>query len=117
MPKQSTSPQFDFFHEYITKLLAQNGYDNLSVGVQQEFVPQFVAHAQVRIGAALLPLLKPEAAKKMEKLIASKKATAQDWADFWSDSVPNYEEVVKKALQDFAVEVKGVLAGVKAEKK
>lgn len=116
MPKQAVNPQFDFFHDYVVQLLAQNGYNNLSDDLKKEFVPQFVAHAEVRIGAALLPLLKPASASKMEKLLASKKATAQDWADFWSESAPNYEEVVKKALLDFAAELKQMLAGVRANK-
>jgi len=110
MSKPSANPQFDFFHDYIVQLLAQNGYNNLGDDLKKEFVPQFVAHAEVRIGAALLPLLKSEAAGKMRKLLAGKKTTAQDWADFWTENVPNYEEVVKKALQDFAVELKGALA-------
>ena len=115
MSKQSTTPQFDFFHDYIVQLLVQNGY-NLSDNLQKEFVPQFVAHAEVRIGAALLPLLKPDAADKMQKLLNNSKTTARDWANFWSESVPKYEEVVKTALQDFAVEVEGILAGMKKAK-
>lgn len=112
MSKPANNPQFDFFHDYIVRLLVQNGF-NLSNNLQKELVPQFVAHAEVRIGAALLPLLKPEAADKMQKLLDNKNTVAQDWVDFWKENVPNYEEVVKKALQDFAVEVKGILTGVK----
>lgn len=115
MPKPATKPQFDFFHDFISQLLAQNGY-NLNDNLQKEFAPQFIAHAEVRIGAALLPLLKPEAADKMQKLLDNKNTVAQDWADFWKENVPNYEEVVKKALQDFAVEVNRALVNVKGGK-
>ena len=113
MSKQSATPQLDFFHEYIVSLLTQNGY-NLNDNLQKEFVPQFVAHAQVRVGAALMPLLKAGAVKNMEQLLEGTKTAAENWADFWKENVPNYEAVVKKTMQEFAKEVGGVVANVKS---
>jgi hypothetical protein len=105
--------QFDFLHDYIMQALSACGYDNLSEELKKEYVPQFVAHAETRIGAALLPSLTESMAKEMAELLKSDKTTPDDWANFWQKNVPNYPEIVKKTLADFAEELKQIFADIK----
>jgi len=105
--------QFDFLHDYIMQALSACGYDNLSEELKAEYVPQFVAHAETRIGAALLPHLKEAGAKEMTDLLKNDKVTPEDWTSFWAKNVPNYQETVQKTLADFAVELKQVFADIK----
>jgi len=105
--------QFDFLHDYIMQVLSACGYNDLSEELKKDYVPQFVAHAETRIGAALLPFLKESSAKEMADLLKKEKATPDDWANFWAKSVPGYQETVKKVLEDFAVELKQIFADIK----
>lgn len=105
--------QFDFLHDYIMQTLSACGYENLSENLKSEYVPQFIAHAETRIGAALLPSLTEAGAKEMAGLLKSEKVTPEDWANFWQKNVPNYPEIVKKTLADFAEEMKQIFADIK----
>ena len=111
MPEKNQ--QFDFLHDYIMQVLSACGYNDLSEDLKKEYVPQFVAHAETRIGAALLPFLKEAGAKEMAGLLKNEKAAPDDWANFWAKNVPSYQETVKKTLEDFAVELKQILADIK----
>jgi len=105
--------QFDFLHDYIIQVLADCGYNDLSEDLKRDYVPQFIAHAETRIGAELLPLLKESMAKDMANLLKSDRTAPEEWAKFWAKNVPNYQDIVQKVLTDFAVELKQILADVK----
>ena len=107
------NPQFNFLYDYITNILSTCGYDNLSEDSKKEYLPQFVAHAESRIGAALLPKLNESAAKKMVKMIEEEKSTPEEWQDFWKESVPDYEDILKSTLNEFAEELKQIFVDIK----
>ncbi|MFH1947280.1 MAG: DUF5663 domain-containing protein [Candidatus Magasanikbacteria bacterium] len=111
MPEEQK--QFDFLHEYILEVLSQSGYGELDETTKQEYVPQFVAHAETRIGAALLPELNEESAKKMVELTKNESVTSEDWQNFWQENVSGFAEIVKKTLEEFAVELRDILASLK----
>lgn len=91
--------------ELVIDILNNNGFDKLDAEAKKEYIPQFMAQAEQRIGAALLPLLNENSATKFVEL--SKKDTTPDqWWKFWQDNVPNFTDTVKQALEQFAAEVK-----------
>lgn len=91
--------------ELILSILNENGFDKLDDEAKKTYLPQFMAQAEQRIGAALLPLLNEESANRFVEL-TKKQAKPADWLTFWHDNIPNFDEVVKKTLTDFALEVK-----------
>ena len=91
--------------ELVVDILNKNGFDKLDQAAQKEYLPQFIAQAEQRIGSALLPLLNEQSAKQFLEL--SKKETApEEWWSFWQANVPNFAEVVREALSGFAQEIK-----------
>ncbi len=91
--------------ELILNILNENGFDKLDEEAKKEYLPQFLAQAEQRIGGALLPLLNEESAKQFVEL--TKKETNPDqWWSFWQANVPNFNEVVKEAMSGFVQEVK-----------
>ena len=106
--------QFGFLHEYILDVLKQNGYNDLSDDVKQEFIPQLVAHAETRIGASLLPKLNEQSAQKMVDMTDKGSTTPEEWEKFWQDNVSDFSEIIKKTLEGFSVEVKELLSKIKS---
>ncbi len=104
--------QFDFLRQYIETLFDENGFEGLNETTRAQFVPQFVAEAERRIGLAVLPLLTPASAETLAGLLKNEKVTAEQLQEFWKTNVPQFETEVKKALQQFAAEFKKTLAGV-----
>jgi len=96
----------NFIHEYVVKALNENGFDKLAPEAQKEYLPQFVAQAEQRIGAVLLPMLNEEAANAFAELSQKNNATADDWWEFWNANVPDFAGVVKKTLDEFTQEIK-----------
>ncbi len=90
--------------ELVLNVLNENGFDKLDEEAQKEFFPQYLAQAQQRIGAALLPLLTEESAKQFVEL-SKKETNPEKWWEFWQANVPNFNNVVKEALAGFAQDV------------
>ena len=55
--KQKKGEDFSFLEEYVLQIIKQYGYDSLSEDSKKELFPQFMAQAETRLGAKLLPLL------------------------------------------------------------
>lgn len=91
--------------QLIVSILNDNGFDKLDDDAKKTFLPQFIAHAEQRLGAAMLPLLNEESANKFVEM-TKKQASPDEWLKFWHANVANFDEVVKKTLQDYALEVK-----------
>lgn len=91
--------------ELLAEILNSNGFDKLDEETKREYMPQFMAQAEQRVGAALLPLLNQESASKFVEL-SQKESTPDEWWNFWQENVPNFSEVVRQSLMDFAAEVK-----------
>lgn len=108
----TNNQQFDFLSDYVLDVLKKNGFADLTPENQAEFLPQFTAEAQRRIGAALLPLLNEDAAEAMIKLGNNEQTTDKDWWSFWNKQVPDFKEVVNQALADYTQDLKKVLGGL-----
>lgn len=97
--------QKNFLEVYLLEVLNQNGFEKLDDDAKKTYFPQFLAQAEQRLGAALLPLLNEESANKFVELTKNN-ANPDAWYEFWNANIPNFEEVVKKTLNEFAVEIK-----------
>ncbi len=95
--------------DLIVSILNANGFENLDDDAKATYLPQFMAQAEQRIGAALMPLLTKESAAEFVEL-TKKETTPEQWWKFWETSVPNFTEVVKATMEKFAGEVKESLA-------
>jgi hypothetical protein len=60
--------QKNFLESYLLQVLNENGFDKLDDDAKKTFFPQFLAQAEQRLGAALLPLLNEESANKFVEL-------------------------------------------------
>ena len=86
-------------------VLKEKGFSNLSEANQREFLPQFVAEAQVRIGLAVMPLLDKSATDEMSKMMREQH-TAAEWWNFWSANVPNFKDVLRDAIVGFVADMR-----------
>ncbi len=97
--------QKNFLEVYLLQVLNENGFEKLDDDAKKMYFPQFMAQAEQRLGATLLPLLNEETANKFVEL-TKQQADPNTWFEFWNANIPNFEEVIKKTLNDFAVEIK-----------
>jgi len=97
--------QKNFLEVYLLQVLNENGFEKLDDDAKKTYFPQFMAQAEQRLGAALLPLLNEESANKFVELTKTK-ADPEAWFNFWQANVPSFDEVVKKTLNEFAAEIK-----------
>lgn len=91
--------------ELVLNILNENGFDKLDEEAKKTYFPQFMAQAEQRMGAALLPLLNEESANLFVEL-TKKQVKPEEWLKFWHDNVENFDDVVKKTLGEYALEVK-----------
>ncbi len=91
--------------ELVLGILNDSGFEHLDDEAKKEYLPQFLAQAEQRIGNAVLPLLNEQSAKQFVEL-TKQETTPEQWWSFWQENVPNFTEVVKEALSGFAQEVK-----------
>lgn len=91
--------------ELILNILNENGFDKLDDESKKTYLPQFMAQAEQRLGAALLPHLNEESANLFVEL-TKKQAKPSEWLVFWHEHVANFDSVVKETLGEFAAEVK-----------
>jgi hypothetical protein len=112
-PRNPADYHFDFLKSYINKILDEAGFADITQATRDEFVPQFMAEAQKRLGLALLPLL-PTVAEA--ELMAMQKNNVNDpelVRAFWLRQVPNFDEVSGRVLAEFGEEVKNVVKQIK----
>lgn len=91
--------------QFVLEALNKQGFDKMKEGDQKMFFPQFMTEAERRVGLVLAPRLTAESADEFQKLMLKENSTSDDWYNFWSKNVPDFMELVKKALADFAVEM------------
>lgn len=96
----------NILEQYVLKVLNENGFDKLDEQAKKQYLPQFVVQAEQRLGAALLPLLNEESANAFVELTKKQDAKPDEWWGFWKKHVPDFEKLVEKTLQEFAVETK-----------
>jgi len=91
---------------YVLNILKENGYDKLDEADQKLYLIQFTAEAERRMGAELLPLLDEKSAKKFTELMEKENTSQEEWGKFWVANVPDFQNLIKKVMKDFAAEVR-----------
>lgn len=103
---------FHFLRQYIEKLIDDSGaFDSLTEETRAEYIPQFMAEAERRIGLSILPHLDEAHAAQFAALVKDEATTDEQLQAFWKSAVPNLDEVVSKTLQAFADEFNQALQG------
>ena len=91
--------------DYVRSILEQHGFNDLSLEVQNELFADFMKQVLIRIGAGLSPLLSEKAKQKFEEMLSKEEESQEIWVEFWQKNIPNFKEVTKKILEDFALEI------------
>jgi len=107
---EQQQPQFDFLYTKVQHILDENGFENLSEELRDQYLPQLVAEAERRLGAAVLPKLDEAGATKLVALIKDQNTTAEMMQTFFDEHVDGYKELVEQTLTDFAGEVKEIVS-------
>ncbi len=112
MPEQSSTQKDpeENLRKFVLGVLEEAGIEDLTKEQKKEFLPKLVTHAEYKIGQALIPELSEEAAKEFTELQRQEEMDPQAWKDFWEKNVDNYDEIVTKALDDFATECKEMVS-------
>lgn len=105
----SPQPKLGFLEEGILKILEESGLGELTEENKAKFLPQFVAKAEYNIGLALLPKIKDEFAEEFVTLSSDEDTNADQWREFWTKAVPDYEQVVKESITEFAKQCQELL--------
>ncbi len=107
--QKKSEVQFDFLKQFIEHALDEAGFQNLTEETRGQYVPQFVAEAERRIGLALIPRLTEDSAKELEQLLEKDDLTPEEMRNFWTDTIPDFENVVGDTLRSFSQELKDTL--------
>lgn len=99
----------NILEEFVLRVLAECGLDDLSEENKAAYVPQYVAEAQRRVGEALLPLLDENGVEQLAELIKTKEENGEEWWQFWQNKVPNFNQVVATTLEAYAADMKKAL--------
>lgn len=106
---QKKTPSFDFLTEYVLAMLDENGI-TLSDEQKKAYVPELLAEAEQRLGAALLPKLSDQQLTALNTILQKGNTDAKTLESFWREALPSLEEDVQSVLRDFALEVNDLLA-------
>lgn len=109
---QTQETQFDFLRQFIEHTLDDAGFDTLTEETRAQYVPQFVAEAERRIGLALIPRLTEVSAKELGELVDKEEVTPEEMRNFWTNNIPEFEKIVAETLKDFAIELKSTLSNL-----
>lgn len=102
--------QTDQLEQFIVDTLRGSGLPDLDEEQINTFVPTLLAQLEQRIGIEMLPKLTEDHLDAFAKLIDNPDTTANDWQNFWYDSVPNFDVEIKRIMDSFAKDVKEVVS-------
>ena len=105
----------DFLEDFIDNLMEDVGLDSLDEQTKKRFRGQFISQAERRIGIKLMPELSDEDRSELSQKIKKGETDAQQMHEFWSDKVEDYTDLVREALDEFAVEMKEEMQKIKEQ--
>jgi len=106
----STNLNTSWLDQYISDLFDEHGFESMTEEQRSDFVPQFSAQLQQRLGLATMKKLDQKAQIELEKIMEMDNLNQQMLDDFWKNNIPDHEKLVKKVLEDFAQEFKKIMA-------
>lgn len=95
----------NFLEECIDALFTETNLSILSPEQKAAYRPQFLSALETRLGNSIMPRLSKEQLDEFVLLIDNSEAKEQEWNAFWNRSIPNFEEEVKKIVQEFSQEM------------
>lgn len=101
---QPSANQMGFLDQYLMQVLNQHGFAKLKPDDQKAFFPQFLAEADKRLGIAMMPHITEKMAEEISNLM-QKETTPDQWYEFWSANVQNFDALVKKTMESYASEI------------
>ncbi|PIR75239.1 MAG: hypothetical protein CO030_01645 [Candidatus Magasanikbacteria bacterium CG_4_9_14_0_2_um_filter_42_11] len=104
--------QFSFLESQIYAMMDEAGLSAMSEETMNQFLPQFVAEAERRIGLAYTALLDEAGANAFAALFEKEDIEQSEIQAFLEAHVPNYQAVATKTLEDFAKEFKVAVAEI-----
>ncbi len=102
--------QFDFLETAIHSMMDEAGFAEMSEETRKQFLPQFVAEAERRIGLAYTAVLDDAGAYAFADLFVGEDVDQAAVQAFLSTHVPNYQALANETLNTFAAEFKTAVA-------
>ena len=99
--------QTSFLSQLAEQILAQN-FGALSAEQKRQYTPTLTALLEERIGIELLPKLNDEQTEQFVDLAEAEQTTPEEWHNFWSAAVPNFEDAMARIVGEVAAEARGV---------
>ncbi|PIR76662.1 MAG: hypothetical protein COU32_00920 [Candidatus Magasanikbacteria bacterium CG10_big_fil_rev_8_21_14_0_10_42_10] len=106
------SKQFSFLESRIYAMMDDAGLSAMSEETMNQFLPQFVAEAERRIGLAYTALLDESGSDAFAALFEGEDISQDEIKAFLEQHVPQYQEVAQKTLEAFAKEFKVAVAEI-----
>ncbi|OIO20001.1 MAG: hypothetical protein CO029_03085 [Candidatus Magasanikbacteria bacterium CG_4_9_14_0_2_um_filter_41_10] len=104
--------QFSFLESTIYAMMDEAGLSAMSEETMNQFLPQFVAEAERRIGLAYTALLDEKGAEAFAALFEGDDISPADIQAFLEAHVPKYQTIAQNTLNDFAKEFKTAVAEI-----
>ncbi len=105
----SENTQFDFLKDFIEQLFDDSGFAGLSEDARKQYIPQFTAEAERRIGLVLMPMLDAAQSEELIGIIEDQNADQAEFVAFWHRAIPRFDAIVEETLRDFANEFKSLV--------
>jgi hypothetical protein len=103
---EADAPRID---EFVRTVLYEHGFNELPEEEQQRLLPAFTEQALVRLGTAIAPRLSAEGVQEFIDLTENEQASAEDWAGFWRQNIPDFTMVAKNALEQYVQEIETLM--------
>ncbi len=99
---QHVTDTMDFVEQFVRDMLQKSGFGEITEQTEREYIPQLVAEAERRIGLALLPHLDEAGAEEFARIAQSEEPSGQEMFAFMQQHVPNMQQFIQQALEDFS---------------
>jgi hypothetical protein len=99
-----------FAEEFVLKVLEENGVKDLTKEQENIYVPEFMLRIHRRMGDRFVAQLEDNHIERLNILLDDEKVTSDDWFNFWSVSVENFDEQFEDVLMDFRRDIAIALA-------
>lgn len=98
--------------QFISKALDELGFTEVSEETREQYLIQFTAELERRIGAAVLAALPAEQVTAFEELLTDDTQDQAAVAQWLEQYIPNYTELVTQTMQNFKTEMQQIKEGL-----
>lgn len=94
----------DVIREFVESLFEEAGLNSLPEAFRQEYVEKVAVQAQQRLGMVALRELDSAGLEQFAELVDAENVDQTKVLRFFESHVPDFQNKMKRALQDFATE-------------